>query len=216
MVGVTDGALSPAVQLFIERARSIEPAFTANAEVEATIAELCERLDGMPLAIELAAARVTVMSPAELIVGLDDRFQLLSGGRRRQRQRTLEATSDWSYQLLDAEQQRVFRALGVFVGGFDLAAVGAVTELGRPAVLDTVEALVAKSLVVRADRGHRRGSRCSKRCAPTRRTDSHKQEKQPTYETSTPPTSIRWHRPTGDRSRLTFASVRGWPMIGRT
>ena len=93
------------------------------------------------------------MTPAELIVGLDDRFQLLSGGRRRQRQRTLEATLDWSYQLLNAEQQRVFRALGVFVGGFDLAAVAAVAQLGRPAALDTVEALVAKSLVVRADRG---------------------------------------------------------------
>ena len=107
----------------------------------------------MPLAIELAAARVTVMSPAELLSGLDDRFNLLSGGRRRQRQRTLEATLDWSYDLLDTEQQRVFRSLGVFVGGFDLEAVAAVAALTRPQALDALEDLVAKSLVVRVRGG---------------------------------------------------------------
>ena len=85
----------------------------------AVISSLCTHLDGMPLAIELAAARVQVMTPTELLAGLSDRFNLLSGGRRRQRQRTLEATLDWSYKLLTAEQQRVFRALGVFVDGSD-------------------------------------------------------------------------------------------------
>ena len=144
----TAGASSPAVELFVERAIAIDPGFTMSDDDVAIVAELCARLDGMPLAIELAAARVTVMSPAELLSGLDDRFNLLSGGRRRQRQRTLEATLDWSYDLLDAEQQRVFRSLGVFVGGYDLDAVAAVAALTRPQALDAVEDLVAKSLVV--------------------------------------------------------------------
>ena len=85
----------------------------------------------MPLAIELAAARVTVMTTAELLAGLDDRFQLLAGGRRRQRQRTLEAMLDWSYDLLAPVEQEVFRALGVFVDGFDLDAVAGADPL-RP------------------------------------------------------------------------------------
>jgi len=149
----TSGAASPAVELFIERATAIDPGFTMSDDDMAIVTELCARLDGMPLAIELAAARVTVMSPAELLSGLDDRFNLLSGGRRRQRQRTLEATLDWSYDLLDAEQQRVLRSLGVFVGGFDLDAAAAVAGLTRPQVLDAVEDLVAKSLVVRVRGG---------------------------------------------------------------
>ena len=149
----TIGAVPPAVELFVERAIAIDPGFTMSDDDAPIVAELCARLDGMPLAIELAAARVTVMSPAELLSGLDDRFNLLSGGRRRQRQRTLEATLDWSYDLLDAEQQRVFRSLGVFVGGFDLDAVAAVAALSRPRALDAVEDLVAKSLVVRVRGG---------------------------------------------------------------
>jgi predicted ATPase len=145
----TDGAHSPAVQLFAERAAAIEPGFSVTSENVATVVELCERLDGMPLAIELAAARITVLSPVELVQGLSDRFSVLSGGRRRQRQRTLEATVAWSYDLLEPEQQRVFRAVGVFVGGFDLDAVAATVGLPRGLVIDVVEALVAKSLVVR-------------------------------------------------------------------
>jgi predicted ATPase/class 3 adenylate cyclase len=149
----TGRAVSPAVELFTERATAIDPGFALSGDTAPIVAELCARLDGMPLAIELAAARVTVMSPAELLSGLDDRFNLLSGGRRRQRQRTLEATLDWSYDLLDAEQQRVFRSLGVFVGGFDLDAATAVAGLTRPQALDAVEDLVAKSLVVRVRSG---------------------------------------------------------------
>ena len=149
-LATTDGA-SPAVRLFAERATAVEPRFALDGANTATIATICERLDGVPLAIELAAARITVMTPAELLAGLDDRFQLLSGGRRRQRQRTLEATLDWSYNLLEPKHQDVFRALGVFVGGFDLDAVAAVADIPRAAALDTIEALVAKSLVVRLD-----------------------------------------------------------------
>jgi predicted ATPase len=101
----------------------------------------------MPLAIELAAARITVLTPSELLSGLDDRFQLLAGGRRRQRQRTLEATLDWSYDLLDLDEQQVFRTLGVFVDGFDLDAVAAVAGVSRQTATSLVEALIAKSLV---------------------------------------------------------------------
>ena len=147
----SDSADSPAVRLFIDRATAAEPRFELTASNSETVASICARLDGMPLAIELAAARMTVMNPAELLAGLDNRFQLLSGGRRRQRARTLEATLDWSYDLLDAEDQRVFRALGVFVDGFDIEAVAAVTTLTRAAAFDVVEALVSKSLVDRAD-----------------------------------------------------------------
>ena len=111
----TDTADSPAVQLFVDRATAGHPEFALTDTNTPTVSAICARLDGMPLAIELAAARITVMNPDELLDGLDDRFQLLSGGRRRSRQRTLEATLDWSYDLLDPEEQRVFRALGVFV-----------------------------------------------------------------------------------------------------
>lgn len=115
----TDSVDSAAVQLFVDRAVLVDPTFTMQGDDAAVISSLCTHLDGMPLAIELAAARVQVMTPTELLAGLSDRFNLLSGGRRRQRQRTLEATLDWSYKLLTAEQQRVFRALGVFVDGSD-------------------------------------------------------------------------------------------------
>jgi len=145
------GADSPGVKLFLDRALAVYPGFDTSAPNLEVVSRICTRLDGMPLAIELAAARVTVLTAGELLAGLSDRFQLLSGGRRRQRQRTLEATLDWSYDLLDPEEQRVFRALGVFVDGFDLDAVAAVVGVPRGGASDVVEALVAKSLVIRAD-----------------------------------------------------------------
>jgi hypothetical protein len=115
------------------------------------IAAVCARLDGIPLAIELAASRVSVLSPGELLAHLDDRFRLLSGGRRRARGRTLAATLDWSYDLLDAEQQRIFRALGVFAGSFDLNAVAAVADLSADDARDEIESLYNRSLVTRMD-----------------------------------------------------------------
>ena len=148
----TDTADSPGVRLFVDRATAVHPEFALTDANAATVSAICARLDGMPLAIELAAARVTVMSPDELLAGLDDRFHLSSGGRRRSRQRTLEATLDWSYDLLGTEEQRVFRALGVFVDGFDLDAVAAVTGLDRRRATGHIETLQAKSLVVRADK----------------------------------------------------------------
>lgn len=121
-----DSVNSPAVQLFLDRASAIDPYFVLNETNTDSVITLCSRLDGLPLAIELAAARISVMTPQELLAGLDDRFRLLDGGRRRQRQRTLDGTLAWSYELLDPQQRELFRSLGVFVGGFDLEAVVAV------------------------------------------------------------------------------------------
>lgn len=143
------GGVSAAVQLFTERAQSIDPDFILDAETEPVVETLCERLDGMALAIELAAARVRVMTVSELLAGLDDRFNLLSGGRRRQRERTLEATLDWSYNLLEPDDQAAFRSLGVVVGSCDIDAAAAVVGCSTLEAVDVVEALVAKSLVVR-------------------------------------------------------------------
>ncbi len=147
-----DSAASAGVRLFVDRATALDPGFELTDENADTVSTLCARLDGMPLAIELAAARITVLTPGELLAGLDDRFQLLAGGRRRQRQRTLEATLDWSYDLLDPDEQRVFRTLGVFVDGFDLDAVVAVAKVSRQTATALIEALIAKSLVARTER----------------------------------------------------------------
>jgi predicted ATPase/class 3 adenylate cyclase len=151
----TGAADSAGVRLFIDRATAVKPDVALTQGDLATIGSICERLDGMPLAIELAAARVPVMTVADLLVGLDDRFHLLSGGRRRQRQRTLEATLDWSYDLLDADEQQLFRSLGVFVDGFDFDAVAVVADVPHSTATVLIEALAAKSLVVRSDRGGR-------------------------------------------------------------
>ena len=137
-----------AVQLFIERARASNPAF--EADDRALIAQVCVRLDGMPLAIELAAARVAVLPLDQLLDGLSDRFRLLSGGRRRQRGRTLEATIDWSYDLLEPDEQRFFRRLGVFLGSFDLAAAASVTDTSLTEATDLIEVLLARSIVAAA------------------------------------------------------------------
>jgi predicted ATPase/class 3 adenylate cyclase len=138
---------SPAVRLFADRAAATDAHFRVADDEVATVAALCRGLDGLPLAIELAAARVAVMTPAELLASLAERFGLLTGTRRPGRHRTLRATLDWSYQLLDGDEQRVLRALGVFVGGFGLDAVAAVTGLDRLVATDVVQRLVAKSLV---------------------------------------------------------------------
>ena len=144
-----------AVELFVERAMALNPSFAGTDADRTTVTELCRRLDGMPLAIELAAARSSVLSPEELLTGIEHRFRLLHGGRRRQRQRTLEATLDWSYNLLDEVEQRMLRAMGVFVGTFDLPAVAAVADITADEAVDLVDSLIAKSLVVREPSGGR-------------------------------------------------------------
>ena len=138
---------SPAVELFIERALAVNPTMRASRAERSTIGEICRRLDGMPLAIELAAARAAVLTPGEILNRMADRFRLLSGGRGRHRLRTLQATLDWSYDLLDEEEQTLFRSLGLFVGSFDLAAAQALTTTSEYDTMDLMESLVAKNLV---------------------------------------------------------------------
>jgi predicted ATPase/class 3 adenylate cyclase len=148
-----EGSEAPAVRLFAQRAAAAYSRFVVDDTNASIIAAICQRLDGIPLAIELAAARITMMTPPELAEGLDDRFALLADVRHRQPERTLKGTLDWSYDLLGSGEQRVLRSLGAFVDGFDIAGVAAVSALPRPEAFRTVEALTAKSLVVRHDSG---------------------------------------------------------------
>jgi predicted ATPase/DNA-binding SARP family transcriptional activator len=133
---------SEAVELFVERARSISRDFAAG---DGHVAAICRKLDGLPLALELAAARVKVLSPEALLARLDRRLPLLTGGARDlpERQQTLRGLIEWSYDLLSEEEQRVFRGLGVFVGGFTLEAAEQICE----AEIDTLAVLVDNSLV---------------------------------------------------------------------
>jgi len=142
-----------AVELFADRARLTRPGFTVTRDNTTTVAEICRRLDGVPLAIELAAARVRALSPGEILDSLHDRFRLLTGGARTavRRQQTLRASVDWSHALLTQPERVMFRRLAVFSGGFDLGAAQAVasgSEVARYQVLDLLTLLVDKSLVV--------------------------------------------------------------------
>ena len=147
-----DSAESAAVRLFADRAAAISPDFELDDDNLPPVMEICQRLDGLPLAIELAASRVATMSPSMIAAGLDDRFGLLSSGRRRRRRQALEATIDWSYDLLDDDERRIFRSLGVFAGSFDLRAVAAISDYNdEHSTHDLVESLVGRSLVTPSD-----------------------------------------------------------------
>jgi predicted ATPase/DNA-binding SARP family transcriptional activator len=142
-----------AVRLFVERAASADPGFTLDAASAPVVAELCRRLDGLPLAIELAAARVRALPVAELAARLGDRFRLLGGGGRvtDPRQQTLRATIDWSWELLEDADRRLWRRLSVFAGGWTVAGAEAVCAGGGLAegeILDGLFRLVDRSLVV--------------------------------------------------------------------
>jgi predicted ATPase/class 3 adenylate cyclase/DNA-binding CsgD family transcriptional regulator len=142
-----------AIELFTDRARRASPDFALTDHNAAAVAEICRRLDGMPLAIELAAARVPALSLDEIVDGLHDRFRLLTGGARTavRRQQTLQASVDWSHALLTEPERVLFRRLAVFMGGFDLEAaraVGGSGEVQPYQVLDLLALLVDKSLVV--------------------------------------------------------------------
>jgi predicted ATPase/class 3 adenylate cyclase/DNA-binding CsgD family transcriptional regulator len=141
-----------AVRLFSDRAGHARPGFSINDDNAAAVAEICRRLDGMPLAIELAAARVRALSPQEILGGLQDRFRLLTGGSRTavRRQQTLRASVDWSHALLTEPERILFRRLAVFMGGFDLDGCQKVVcdkDLAPHQVLDVLALLVDKSLV---------------------------------------------------------------------
>src|SRR6202011_3253427 len=156
--GVTGVSACEAAQLFAERAGRARSGFVLSDANAAAVGEICRRLDGIPLAIELAAARARVFTPAQIAGALDERFRLLTGAPRTAlpRQQTLEASIDWSHHLLTDLEQIVFRRLAVFASGFDYAAAQAVCGLDpiEPhQVLDLLTLLVDKSLVDVDDTG---------------------------------------------------------------
>jgi predicted ATPase/class 3 adenylate cyclase len=138
-----------AVQLFCQRATSADARFSLTERNAAAVAAICQRLDGLPLAIELAAARLRSLDPADLLERLERRLPILIGGNRDRepRRQTLRASIAWSHELLDAAERSGFAQLAVFVGGFDLAAAEAVSQLDGPGVLDTIDSLAEKSLL---------------------------------------------------------------------
>lgn len=147
-------AVSPAVQLFVERARAVKPEFEIGPDNAEAVARICVALDGVPLALELAAARIRVLSPAMMLDRLDKRLALLVGGARDlpARQQTLRSTIDWSVQLLGEEEKRLFSRLGVFRGGFSLEAAEVVAADPDVDALTILSVLVDNSLVSQQDR----------------------------------------------------------------
>jgi predicted ATPase/class 3 adenylate cyclase/DNA-binding CsgD family transcriptional regulator len=142
-----------AIELFTDRARRVRPDFAVSNDNGPIVSEICRRLDGMPLAIELAAARVRALTLPQILDSLHDRFRLLTGGARTavRRQQTLRASVDWSHALLTEPERVLFRRLAVFMGGFDLdaaQAVGGSSDAERYQLLDQISLLVDKSLVV--------------------------------------------------------------------
>ena len=154
---VTPLAQNSAVELFAQRAAAVWPDFTITSENAPVVQEICSRLDGLPLAIELAAARTKVLSPSGLLERLECPLSFLTGGPLDlpERQQTLRKTIDWSYSLLDDPERKLFRRLSVFIGGCTLEAAEAVCNTSRDLGIDLFEglsSLVDKNLVQRADR----------------------------------------------------------------
>ena len=154
-VGLAQLGQYDAVSLFIERALAVRPDFAVSNETAPAVAEICARLDGLPLAIELAAARVTTLTPHAILERLGNRPRLLTGGAADLpfRQRTLRATIDWSYRMLSSAEQMLLRELAVFTGGATLAGVEVVCacEAGGVEVFETLSSLVDKSLLWRVE-----------------------------------------------------------------
>jgi predicted ATPase/class 3 adenylate cyclase/Tfp pilus assembly protein PilF len=143
-----------AVRLFIERAQDVKPDFAVTNATAPAVAEICARLDGLPLALELAAARVRLLPPEALLARLSHRLRVVTGGARDlpERQRTLRATIDWSYSLLTVQEQTLFVRLAVFVGGTGLEAIEAICNAdGVLEVLGGVDSLLEKSLLVQTE-----------------------------------------------------------------
>jgi predicted ATPase/class 3 adenylate cyclase/DNA-binding CsgD family transcriptional regulator len=146
---------SDAVRLFVDRACKVRPNFALSHDDRSAVAQICTRLDGIPLAVELAAARTRVLSPPQMAIALDQRFRLLTSGRRAiARQQTMLASVEWSYALLTEEERILFRRLAVFAGSFDLDATESVCAgegLNVFQILDLLTALVDKSVVAAGD-----------------------------------------------------------------
>ncbi|MEW6474958.1 MAG: BTAD domain-containing putative transcriptional regulator [Actinomycetota bacterium] len=148
----TQGADAPAVHLFVDRARAADPRLPDDLATRPAVAEIVRRLDGLPLAIELAAARCATLSVEDVAAALEDRFGLLTGGiRTTPRHRSLAAVVEWSYDLLDDEERRVFEDLSVFAGRFDLEDALAVAGADKPVPADAVLRLAERSLLMRHD-----------------------------------------------------------------
>ena len=152
-------ASSPAVALFVDRALEVRPTFVLDAENGAAVVEICRRLDGLPLAIELAAARMKVLSPQAVAARLENRLQLLTGGARDlpSRHQTLRGAIDWSYELLDPPARMLLARAAVFVGGFTLEAAEAVCaseKLEAGAIVDALSAIADENLVSRREGVH--------------------------------------------------------------
>ena len=140
---------APAVSLFVDRAQSVREGFELDSGNRAAVVEICRRLDGLPLALELAAARLRILTPQALLERLNHALDVLTTGARDQpaRQQTLRATIDWSHSLLDEREQRLFRRMAVFVGGATLSDIEAVCCDPGDDVLDDLESLLDKALV---------------------------------------------------------------------
>ena len=155
---LTHAAAAEAVQLFVERAEAVRPGFALTPQNVPSVSAIVQRLDGIPLAIELAAARIKALTPEQIAARLDDRFRLLTGGSRTAlpRQQTLRAAIDWSYSLLSTSERTLFARLAVFLGGWSLEAAeavcsdadGAADGLPAESIFDVLESLVNKSLVL--------------------------------------------------------------------
>ena len=166
-----------AVALFVARAQAADPHFAPDQQTAAVIAAICRRLDGIPLALELAAARASTLGMQHLASRLDDCFSLLTEGRRTalRRHQTLQATLDWSYELLSESERMVLRWLSIFAGGFTLAGASSViasVSMLTSDVVDGVTNLVAKSLITRMSMGPQCTIGCSRLHAPTRARNS--------------------------------------------
>ncbi|MEK9136826.1 MAG: protein kinase, partial [Bacteroidota bacterium] len=147
-----------AVELFIQRALAVKPDFAVTNENAAAVAEICARLDGLPLAVELAAARIKLFSPQALLSRLGSRLDILKGGARDvpQRHQTLRQAIAWSYDLLSDDERKLFRRLAVFTGGWTLEGTEAICNSRHDIavdILDGIAALVDKSLVRQVDAG---------------------------------------------------------------
>ncbi|HEX6125657.1 MAG TPA: tetratricopeptide repeat protein, partial [Pyrinomonadaceae bacterium] len=144
-----------AVRLFVERAEAADPAFELTEQNIRGVAEICSRLEGLPLAIELAAARTRVLSPEAILAKLDSRLRFLTGGPRDlpERQRTMQGAIDWSYDLLTEDEKAVFRRLSVFAASFSVEAAEVVcnTDAGDILVIDSITSLLDKSLLLRVN-----------------------------------------------------------------
>jgi predicted ATPase/DNA-binding SARP family transcriptional activator len=155
---VAEATSYPSVRLLADRAGAARPGFAVTDDSVAHVVRICRALDGMPLAIELAAARLRALSPQQVAVRLDDRFRLLTGGSRTAlpRHQTLRAVVDWSWDLLDERERTLWMTLSIFAGGATLDSLEAVCGLPPEEVLDVLAALVDKSLVIASDDGRYR------------------------------------------------------------